>query len=167
MPRIVACGSRESAFDDFKTALGIGKDTALLLVDSEGPVVAAAANSNPWQHLKERDGWDRPNQASDDQCHFMVRVMETWFLADTATLKSYFRPGFQDGALPQNPTIEDIPKQDVERGLRRATRRTNKGEYSKGKHSFEILAELDPAKVKCKSPYAKRLICTLEQLCQQ
>ena len=167
MPRIVAFGSRYNAFNYFNTAVATGKDTVLLLVDAEGPVVAPVANARPWQHLKDRDDWNRPNQASDDQCHLMVQVMEAWFLADTTALKSYFRQGFREGALPQNSNVEEVPKRDIETKLKLATRATSKGEYSKGKHSFEILAELDPARVRHKSPYAERFLSTLQQLCEE
>ena len=167
MPGIVACGSRNDAYNRFQTALADGKDIALLLVDAEGSVAAPATAAKPWQHLDVRDNWNRPENATDDHCHLMVQVMESWFLADRAVLKSYFRHGFQEGALPQNPRIEQVPKEDIERRLKQATRNSSKGEYSKGKHSFEILAELDPAKVGHKSPYAKRFLSTLQQLCER
>ena len=162
MPRFVPCGSRQIAFRDFSKAVTEG-ETALLLVDAEEPV----KSQRPWQHLKDCDNWDQPKAATDDQCHLMVQVMESWFLADTAALKSYFRQGFQEGALPQNPRIEQVPKEDIERRLKQATRNSSKGEYSKGKHSFEILAEIDPAKVRQQSPYAERFLSTLRILCQQ
>jgi hypothetical protein len=162
MPQFVPCGSRETAFKDFRKAVESG-EAALLLVDAEKPVTVPG----PWQHLKDSDNWNRPEATTDDHCHLMVQVMESWFLADTAALKSYFRQGFQEGALPQNPKIEQIPKRDIERKLRQATRNSSKGEYSKGKHSFEILAELDPAKVRCKSPYADRFLCELERRSQE
>ena len=162
MPRIVACGSRNDAFDDFKTAVATGQ-SALLLVDAEGPVTA----SGPWQHLKDRDNWARPEAATEDHCHLMVQVMESWFLADMDALEKFYGDNFRKVALPQNPKIEDVPKLDIERGLTQATRNSSKGEYSKGKHSFEILVELDPAKVRHKSAYAERFLSTLEQLCQQ
>ena len=158
MPSIVACGSRENAYDRFKTAVA-NKQTALLLVDAEGPVTA----TGPWQHLKRQDNWDRPKAATDVQCHLMVQVMESWFLADVGTLESVFGRGFRKAALPPNPKIEEAPKQNVDTGLERATRNTSKGKYSKVRHSFEILAELDPVKVRQKSPYADRFLCELER----
>ncbi len=161
MPRFVPCGNRQVAFRDFKKAVTRG-EAALLLVDAEEPV----KSQGPWQHLKACGNWNRPEKATDEQCHLMVQVMETWFLADITTLKSYFRQGFQEKSLPKNPRVEEIPKQDVERGLRQATRNTSKGTYSEGKHSFEILGELDPAKVREKSPYAERFLSTLEKYCR-
>ena len=164
---VVLCGSRTDALEDFKGAPG-DKKIHLLLVDAERPVRTPAANAKPWEHLKQRpDGWSRPGDATDEQCHLMVQAMESWFLADMDALESYYGQGFRKSALPRNPSVEEVPKQDLVRGLRQATRSTSKGTYSKGKHSFEILAELDPAKVRSKSPYAERFLSTLEELCQQ
>ena len=91
----------------------------------------------------------------------MVEAMESWFLADVGTLNSFYGQGFRGQDVPQNPSIEDVSKQDALDGLERATRGTGKGRYNKGKHSFEILARLDPAKVRSASPYADRLIRAL------
>lgn len=41
MPRVVACGSRADAYDSFCTALRSG-EAAMLLVDSEAPIIPAA-----------------------------------------------------------------------------------------------------------------------------
>jgi hypothetical protein len=59
MPRLVACGGRNAAFEDFKTDHGAKgtSDYMALLIDSEEPVKDKEA---PWDHLKARDGWDRP-----------------------------------------------------------------------------------------------------------
>ena len=154
---VVACGARGSAFNRFKIEHRNGRQTALLLVDSEGPITTPSA----WQHLKGSDNWDRPSNATDDQCHLMVQVMESWFLADVETLESFFGTSFQRQALPRNPNIEDVPAQDVHNGLDRATSNTGKGPYSKGAHSFEVLAKLDPEKVTKASPHAKRFIESL------
>ena len=156
MPRIVICGPRNNAYDRFRTAHANG-EVAILLVDAEKPVTAVG----PWEHLKGRDNWDRPAGTTDQQCHLMVQVMESWFLADMSALVSYYGQGFRRQALPQDPNIEDVSKPDVNNGLDQATRATQKGPYSKGKHSFEILERLDPAKVVGASPYAKRLIVAI------
>ena len=133
----------------------------MLLVDAEGPVTAPATAAQPWQHLQARDGWQRPPGATDDQCHLMVQMMESWFLTDAQAVSDYYGQGFHAGSLPQNPRIEQVARRDVEDGLNRATRNTGKGNYNKGRDSFEVLARLDPAKVTNASPYAKRLIDTL------
>jgi hypothetical protein len=109
LPRIVACGGRRQAYDDFCTALRQNRHTAMLLVDSEDPVTV----SSPWIHLLQRpgDAWPTPLGATDDACHLMVQCMESWLLADRDTLRRFFGQGFNPSALPpaSNP-IETIPK---------------------------------------------------------
>ena len=156
MLRIEVCGSRGNAYNDFRRALA-GKENAMLLVDSEVPVTA----QGPWEHLKAGDNWNRPNGASDAQCHLMVQAMESWFLTDHEALKDYFGQAFQEAALPQNPNVEQIPKQDVFDRISRAARSTPKGSYNKGVQSCEILEKLDLAKVRQASPYADRFIKAL------
>ena len=90
----------------------------------------------------------------------MVQIMESWFLADVKTLESFFGTGFRKQALPGNPRIEDVSKQDVLNGLEQATQGTGSS-YNKGRHSFSILAMLDPIKVMKASPHADRFIKSL------
>ncbi len=167
MPGIVACGSRNDAYDRFQTALTDGKDIVFLLVDAEGSVAAPAAAAKPWQYLKDRDNWNRPENATDDQCHLMVQLMESWFIADAEALESYFGQGFRKRALPNGLNVESVPKQEVMKGLEQATRAQNCQDYKKGKHSFEILALLDPAKVRKQSPYADRFFEELQRISQR
>ena len=155
MPRIVACGSRENAYDDFKTAHVAG-DSAMLLVDAEGPVTA----SGPWRHLKATDGWDPPAAASDQKCHLMVEIMKSWFLADVRALESFYGQGFRTQRLPKNPNVEQVSKQDVLDRLAQAARDTKKGGYRKS-DSFHALEQLCPDKVRKASLYANRLIQAL------
>ena len=165
---VVLCGSRTDAFEDFKNAPAEKLSLVLLLVDAERPVKAPVADPKPWEHLKENpDNWNRPRIATDDQCHLMVQIMESWFLADVEALEKYYGQGFRQSALPRNPKIEAVPKQDIIKGLEQATRATRKKNYNKGKHSFEILALLDPAKVRKQSPYADRFFEELQRISQQ
>ena len=161
MPSVIASGSREDAFKDFRTAVHREKndDFIVLLVDSEGPV---AEGSDPWRHLKTHDNWDQPSGAKDDQVHLMVQCMEAWFLADKDCLATYYGNGFNQNALPARQDIENIAKNDVLNGLKNATSGVSKGEYEKGRHAFDILAQIDPAKVIAASPHAKRLVDTLK-----
>ena len=154
MPRIVASGSREDAYDAFKTAHTRGNRHVMLLVDAEGPVAAAG----PWEHLRQRDGWRRHSGATDDQCHLMVQIMESWFLADRETLEDFYGQRFNVNALPHNPNIEAVSKHDVLNRLAQATRPTQKGSYAKGGHGFAILEKLDPNKVRSASRSAKRFL---------
>ena len=160
MPSVVASGSRRDAFNDFRAAVRGAKknDFIMLLVDSEGPVTTGS-----WQHLKTRDNWDQPSDATDDQVHLMVQCMEAWFLADKGCLVAYYGNDFNRKVLPARPDIEKIPKNDVLNGLKNATRSgVSKGEYGKGQHSFDILAQIDPDKVVAASSHAKRLVDTLK-----
>ena len=160
MPRIFAAGGREDAWHDFRTALARAgeSDFIVLLVDSEAPV---ADGGTPWTHLREHDNWNRPDGATEQHAHLMVQCMESWFLADKDALAAFFGDGFNRAALPRRPDVENVSKRDLERGMSRATRPSSKGEYHKGRHSFEILAAVDPGRVVAVSPHAKRLIDTL------
>lgn len=163
MPRIVACGGRDKAYDKFKIAHANQDGISLLLVDAERPVEQAGT----WEHLQGApDEWPRPAGATDDQCHLMVQIMESWFLADRDALREFYSQGYRENALPQNPQIERVAKDDVLDGLDRAARSTSKRGYDKGSHSFEILARLDPEKVQNSSPHAKRFVEVLFRLVQ-
>ncbi len=156
-PRVVACGSRNDAYDRFKTAHAQSDGLAMLLVDAEDPVTAQGT----WQHLQTLDGWSRPAGATDDQCHLMVQVMESWFLADVDALESFYGQGFRPGPVSGIADIEAVSKQDVLSHLGQAAAGTGKSAYRKGKHSFQILAMLDAVKVKDASPHADRFIKAL------
>jgi hypothetical protein len=87
--------------------------------------------------------------------------MEAWFLADRTALAGYFGQGFRESALPGSPQVESIPKAEVLEGLHRAARDTTKAGYSKGRHSFQVLARLDPNLVENAAPSARRFLAAL------
>ncbi len=162
MPRIVACGSRGSAYGDFCTAVetAIDKELPLLLVDSEAPVKPQhqqVGQFDPWGHLQDQDGWNKPANTKDEQAHLMVQCMEAWFLADRQCLRKFFGNQFQANALPGNQNIETIGKQQLFDALKNATHHTQKGKYGKGAHSFKILELIEPKRVFQQSPWADRL----------
>ena len=160
---ILACGSRGSAFDEFKAARRQAKSDELpmLLVDSEGPVSGGSAT---WSHLKAHDNWDKPSGASDEDVRLMVQCMEAWFVADKDTLASHFGAGYSAKAIPADPSIERVPKRDIENGLRNATRNCSRGRYDMGREFLAILGKLDPQKVTDASPHAERLVRTLRSV---
>ena len=166
MPRIVACGSRNDAFDRFQTAFlsRTGDDYPILLVDSEDPVADAnqpdANPSGAWRHLAGRDRWTRPADAADDQAQMMVTAMETWLLADRTALAAYF-PRMNPNALPADTEQEDRRKEEVLPALANATRPSSRGAYNKGRDSFELLAQVDPAVLRNKLPHFRRFVDTL------
>lgn len=157
---VIACSSRNSTFDDFKTALKTHpKSFNVLLVDSEEPLDLA---NGLWAHLKQRDEWQTPD-LPDEHCHLMVRAMEAWLIADLNALQKYYRQGFRPNALPKNPNTEDVPKTQLASALKEATRHTQKGEYHKTRHAPDLLASVDVAKVRNAAEHCERLFATLTQ----
>lgn len=167
LPRVVPCGGRTAAFRDFQTALEQSSrdDRLFLLVDSEGPVEASSA----WQHVAERPGdrWQKPPKAEEDHLHLMVPCMEGWFLADRPALKKAFAGQLDESVLPdERVPVEKVAKKDLFRALHRCLRvpKSPKRRYDKGEHSFRVLAQIDPARVRAASPWAERFFSTLERL---
>jgi hypothetical protein len=76
----------------------------LLLVDSEGPVT-----STPRHHLTTTDAWNLAG-ISDDQCHLMVELMESWFLADPEALAAFYGQGFAASAIHARGTSSRLPR---------------------------------------------------------
>lgn len=151
MPAIRPCGPRSSAFDSFSTALRCPEPGVypVLLVDSEAPV-----RKQPWEHLKDRDGWNKPDAAEGDQAQLMVQCMETWIVADRDAVEHFFGQDFNKGALPPVNDLEKRPKDDVQAALENATRRCGRDrEYRKGKRSFQLLGQLDPETLKKLLPH--------------
>lgn len=166
MPRVVACGSRYDAYKAFSTAMA-QNESAMLLVDSEAPVSPACQNGDPktwepWKHLHDRlgDQWKEPQNAKDEDCHFMVQCMEAWLLADRDILATYFGQDFKAKQLPaQTRPIESIAKDEICESLANATKKLKtKKPYDKGKHSFALLEKIDPSSVADASPWGKRFI---------
>ncbi|BAY18139.1 hypothetical protein NIES2109_07350 [Nostoc sp. HK-01] len=156
---IIICGSRNSAFEDFKNALNDHPEAFnVLLVDAEAPVKV----ESPWQHLKLRDNWDKPSGVDDSQCHLMVQAVEAWFIADIATLKKFYGQDFKENSISKNPNVETIAKDSLEPSLKTATSKTTKGEYHKINHASKLLELLDVAAVRQASPYCDRLFTTLK-----
>lgn len=175
MPSTKACGSRNEAYDDFKTALKSAKpgEYPVLLVDSENPVellkddedgVPPKYKHTPWQHLQSRDGWQKPLEANDDQAQLMVQCMETWCAADRAALRDFFGQYLNKNALPPTNNLEAKAKDDIQTQLMQATKHCGRDRmYQKGKRSFELLGQLDPDTLKQHLPHFVRLCDMLEK----
>jgi hypothetical protein len=142
MPRLSACGGREATFDDFKTAHDNRRVDQYvgLLVDSEDPV---ANIERPWDHLRSRDGWDKPTDANDEQVLLMTTCMESWIVADRAALEAHYDHNLQLNALPSLVQLEARSRQDVFHGLVHATRNCRNA-FSKGRRAFDVLAKVSP-----------------------
>jgi hypothetical protein len=152
---IIPSGSDGSSYKNFQRALQSHPDAFnVLLVDSD-----TAVTTTPRQHLNR---WDFSN-VSDDQIHLMVQIMESWYLAHVEALKDFYGQGFQDKALPKNPKVEEIPKNDVYDGLIKATKNTSKKTYNKILHASEILKKLEAKKARKAAPHCESLFHTLEE----
>ncbi len=91
--------------------------------------------------------------------------METWFLADPEAMEEFFGNGFRKKALyPLDANIEKLAKKDLYSKLKAATKDSTSGPYGKGRHSFQLLAELDPTRLRNASPWAARFLDELDEL---
>ena len=141
-PRLIASGSRGETFSDFKTALESKKtaDYVAMWIDSEDPMKNIEA---AWAHLKVRDNWSRPKEATEDQVLLMTTCMETLIVADREALKEHYLKKLQESALPPLVNLESRHRHEIQGQLMHATRNCA-NTYAKGKRSFEILAKLSP-----------------------
>ena len=163
LPSIVQGGSRNTTFARFTTALQNARadELPILLVDSEVPV---DAGHSAWEHLRVKDGWQRPTAAADTPAFLMVQVMETWLLADRDALRKFFGQSFHENSLPAaQSNLESIPKANVLQSLEGATARCAK-RYAKGTVSFEVLARINPDEVAARCPHAKAILDYLRRL---
>jgi len=163
MPSKRALGGRSAAFDAFTSAFGnsVPGIFLVLLVDSE----TIPRCNDPWLHLREQAGWNKPHGAIDDHAHLMVVCMETWLMSDPEALEQYFGSGFKKAKLP--PTdLEKRSKSDIYDAIDRATAITKpKGKYGKARDSFKLLSRIDPNKLKKSCEWAARFFDALERHC--
>lgn len=104
------------------------------------------------QHLIARDGWDLKG-VFPEVIHLMVQCMESWILADPEVLADYYGKEFHTAKLPQRINLEQEPKEEAEKKLNAATRDTKKGPYHKVNHASQLLALIDPEKVRARCPH--------------
>lgn len=160
---LVACGA--NAVADFMNGLRkYPNAVSILLIDSEGPYTHARL-----RQVRQHDHWDSTiaRNITDDQLHFMVQLMESWFLADREALRRFYGSQLIENRLPGNPDVEQIPKDDVLNGLNTATSNSSKGKYHKTKHAPALLSAISPAKVQDVAPSCKRLFDFLHTLVEQ
>ena len=162
MPRLSACGGRDNAFKDFKIAHATCRAGVYvaMLVDSEDP---PADIKKTWDHLNIRDAWNRPSGAIDEQVLFMTTCMETWIVADRATLREHYGHKLQENALPPLHNLEHRDRHDVHDKLEHATRNCSNA-YSKGKRSFEVLGILNPSALSYLPSFARIVSILKEKL---
>jgi hypothetical protein len=161
MPRLVACGGRRSAFEDFQIAHHSknSNDFVAMLIDSEEPI---ADVEKTWEHLANRDQWAKPKGAKDEQVLLMTTCMETWIVADRAALIEHYGNKLQISALPALMQLENRSRQTIQNQLIHATRKCSNA-YGKGKRSFELLAILKPEILQGHLPSFVRVCRILEE----
>ena len=154
---LIACGGRGAAYRDFCIAVRQKKGYVVLLVDSEDLMI-----DTPWDHLRKRDGWARPDGVEDDQAQLMVTCMETLVMADREGLRKVFRNCLTEGSLLSETALETKAKRDVQESLEGATKSCGKDrKYEKGRRSFQVVEQLNPDTLKLRLPHFKRLLTTL------
>jgi hypothetical protein len=126
-----------------------------LLVDSEQTINDF---EKPWDHLKARDKWIKPDQATDDNVFLMTTCTETWLIADIDNLKSHFGQNFNEKILPKTE-LESREKNTVIDSLVRSSN----GKYKKGESTFEILGKANPTVLSEKLPSFARMIRILNE----
>jgi len=120
----------------------------VLLKDSEQPMTADRLQ------LCRRFGID---QGFVDRVFWMVELMESWFLAHPKMLSDYYGVGFAVNSIGERADVERVPKAEVLNLLKRATRNTSKGEYSKVTHAPFLLEKLDSNRVRDRAEHCRQL----------
>ncbi len=160
MPKLVACGGRGGAFEDFRMAHGnrAAEDFIAMMIDSEDPLNDTEA---AWDHLRAIDNWEKPAGALDEQVLFMTTCMETWIVADRDRLRNHYGSRLQVSALPPLQSLEERNRHDIQDALSHATRNCTNA-YRKGKRSFEVLSKLEPPALRPHLPSFRRNIEILD-----
>ena len=113
--RFIAGTGRDDTIHDFQDACQAHRSSwNILLIDSEGP-----DDGQLFARLKLAT-------AQKESVFWMVQLMETWFVADIQALKKFYGQGFRDARLRAKRDIERIPKGDVIKWLKDATKATPK-----------------------------------------
>lgn len=162
--KVIMCGGRQQAYNDFCVAMKSmkpGGDVPLLLVDAETPV---DKDAEPWVHLKIRDNWNKPNDATNDYAYLMVQTMEAWLVCDPSAWKSW-KPRVDSSKLPaiHNNNVELVGKEKLE-SMCEALCKTIDSTYLKSKrlNGFGILKNVKLELVRTNSKEAKRFFEFIE-----
>lgn len=149
----------ESFFAELRTAARIAGSTVEFIAAKDGPSVFRKANrTHPgaWNILLQ-DSEGPPPARREADVFWIVQLMEAWFLADRDALSLYYGDGFAQNAIGDTADVEQIPKLDVFDRLKRATRNTTKGEYSKVKHAPFLLDRLSSRRVQTRAAHCREL----------
>lgn len=153
--KILPAGNTQSTYDDFiRSVENAPQNLNLLLVDSDEPV-AETQTARAFLQNKYKS-WNL-HTVTDEQCHLMAQIMESWFLADVDALKNFYGKDFKESVIPKNKNVETIAKETVESALTAATAKTQKAEYHKIEHGAKLLELVDSNKVRAAAPHCNKL----------
>jgi hypothetical protein len=159
--KLVVCGGRGATCDAFLHATRTAEDSVVvLLVDAEEPLRRKDPPGRV-DHLTRRDGWDL-SSVTAERVHLMVQCMEAWIVADREAVTEFYGQGFLPSAMPTRQDLEEEPKQSLYDALKRATLRTQKGEYGKIAHASALLKRLHPERVAKRCPCFANLTAWLD-----
>lgn len=152
---IILGGSKGETFKDFRRGVKAHPHSLVIfLVDADAPLTTGETAQGFLR--RQNPTWDWQGVEAE-QCHLMVQIMESWFLADLAALEEFYGKKFASNRLPKNPRVEEISKQIVEQSLLVASQPTPAGEYHKTRHGAKLLTRIDPQKVRQAAPHCQRL----------
>lgn len=163
---VILGGNSAETFKDFLLGVKSHPNSFVaFLIDSDEEVSEEDSPKSFLQKQTKSKNWNLKN-VDDNQCHLMVQIMESWFLADVEALKSFYGQKFNSKSVSKNKDIEKIPKSSVEISLDTATKETQKGIYceNKLKHSAELLSKIDVIKIRQRAKHCDRLFQTIEEI---
>ena len=154
--KVIPSGSTTDTFEEFIFSVENSPQSFnLLLVDSD-EAIADGETARDFLQRKYKK-W-KLQKIEVEQCHLMVQVMESWFIADVEALKDFYGQNFRESAIPKHQNnVETIEKATVENSLKKATAKTKKGEYQKIGHGAKILEKINPRKVRDAAPHCEKL----------
>lgn len=157
--KIIPSSDTQTTYEDFMLSVRNSPQSLnLLLVDSDDVV---AENENARAFLQKKHKKWNLQTVKDAQCHLMVQIMESWFIADVDALKEFYGQRLKVSAIPKNKNVEAIEKERVENSLKAATVKTNKEKYHKINHGAKILELISSQKVRAAAPHCERLFETI------
>ncbi|MBX7169612.1 MAG: DUF4276 family protein [Pyrinomonadaceae bacterium] len=163
---VILGGSSAETFKDFLLGVKSHPNSFVaFLIDTDDEVSEEDTPKSFLQKHQKSKNWNWKN-VEDKQCQLMVQIMESWFLADVETLKSFYGQKFNFNAVPKTKDVEKVPKTNVENSLDSATKDTQKGIYSENKlkHGAELLTKIDAIKIRQRAKHCARIFQTIEKI---
>ncbi len=159
--KIIPSSDTQTTYDDFMLSVRNSPQSFnLLLVDSDN---AVAENETARDFLQRKYKKWKLQTVTAEQIHLMVRIMESWFIADVDALKIFYGQEFKESAIPKNKNVEVIEKERVENSLKAATIKTKKEQYHKINHGAKILELINPQKVRQAAPHCEKLFAAIRE----